>query len=110
MNEFDLIGPQFLSYYVPATLGTIFGAIAIQARLKVTSGEYQDVELSAYDVAYLSGGEKRVVDTATAKLLSTDVLTTAGTSPTRITAKTTLPNDADSVEQAVFQATRSHSI
>jgi uncharacterized protein (TIGR04222 family) len=110
MNEFDLIGPHFLAYYVPAALGTIFGAITIRAALKVTSGEYQDVELTAYDAAYLSGGEKRVVHAAAAKLLMSDVLSTVDTSPARITAKTTLPNDADPVERAVYQAARNHSI
>ncbi|CAN5607903.1 hypothetical protein BH10CYA1_BH10CYA1_12150 [soil metagenome] len=110
MNEFDLIGPQFLAFYSATTLGTILGAIATHAALKAISGEYQDVELSAYDAAYLSGGDKRVVDAAAAKLLIADVLSVAGTSPARMTAKTTLPNDADPVERVVFQAVRNHSI
>ncbi|MBI2810187.1 MAG: TIGR04222 domain-containing membrane protein [Candidatus Melainabacteria bacterium] len=109
MNEFDLIGPQFLTFYVPLTFGTILGAVATRYALKITNGEYQEVELSAYDAAYLSGGEKRVVDAAAAKLLVSDILT-AGTSPPSITAKATLPNDADPVERAVLQSARNHSI
>lgn len=109
MNEFDLIGPQFLTFYVPVTLGTIFGAIATRYALKLTKGEYQDIELSAYDAAYLSGGDKRVVDAAAAKLLVSDALA-AGISPPSIRAKTELPKDADPIERCVFQATRNHSI
>lgn len=109
MSEFDLIGPQFLAFYVPAALGTIFGAVTTRYALKITSGEYQDVELSAYDAAYLSGGDKRVVDAAAAKLLVSDVLTAAG-STAKITIKAELPRDADPVERAVFQAVRNHSI
>ena len=69
MNEFDLIGPQFISFYIPVVLGTILGAVATRYALKITGGEYQDIELSAYDAAYLSGGDQRVVDAAAAKLL-----------------------------------------
>lgn len=109
MNEFDLIGPQFLMFYVPLALGTIFGAVATRYALKITNGEYQDVELSAYDAAYLSGGDKRVIDAAVAKLLVSNALK-AGISPPSITAQATLPNSADPIERVVFQATRNHSI
>ncbi|MBS1956826.1 MAG: TIGR04222 domain-containing membrane protein [Cyanobacteria bacterium SZAS-4] len=109
MNEFDLIGSQFLALYIPVTLGTIFGAMATRYALKVTSGEYRDIELSAYDAAYLSGGDRRVVDAAAAKLLASDVLSISGSRAT-ITIKNELPKDADPIERSVFQAARNHTI
>lgn len=110
MNEFDLTGAQFLALYVPVTLGTIFGAIAIRYGLKITtSGEHKDIELSAYEAAYLSGGDKRVVDAAAAKLFASDILT-ASNSRAMITIKNELPNNAEPVERAVFQAARNHTI
>lgn len=109
MNEFDLMGPQFLSLYTPATFSTIFGAVALRYILKNTSGQYKDLELSAYDTAYLSGGDQRVVDAAAAKLLVSEHLV-AGISPPSIRANKELTNAADPIESTVLQAVKSHSI
>jgi len=109
MNEFDLMGPQFLAMYVPATFGAIFGAVVLRYALKIKGGEYTDVDLSAYDAAYLSGGDSRVVDAAAAKLLVSEVFTTELTQRS-IKATGTLPSDADPVERSVFQAVKNHYI
>lgn len=109
MNEFDLTGPQFLLVYIPATFGAIFGAVVLRYALKIKGGEYNDVELSAYDAAYLSGGDTRVVDAAAAKLLVSGVFTTELT-PGAIKATGSLPGDADPVERSVFQAVKNHYI
>jgi|LakMenEpi03Aug12_release.lakeMendotaPanAssembly.Ray.scaffolds.fasta_scaffold285948_2 uncharacterized protein (TIGR04222 family) len=109
MNEFDLMGPQFLSMYAPVTLGTIFGAIVLRYALKINGGEHKDTELSAYDTAYLSGGDRRVVDAAAAKLLVAQVFT-AGIAPPSIKATGELPNNSDPVERSVMQAVKNHSI
>ncbi|MBS2000476.1 MAG: TIGR04222 domain-containing membrane protein [Candidatus Obscuribacterales bacterium] len=109
MNEFDLMGPQFLAMYVPATFGAIFGAIVLRYALKIKGGEYNEVDLSPYDAAYLSGGDTRVVDAAAAKLLASGVFTSELTERT-IKASGILPSDADPVERSVFQAVRNHYI
>lgn len=109
MNEFDLMGPQFLSMYVPATLSTIFGAVVLRYALKLKSGSYKELDLSAYDAAYLSGGDNRVVDTAVAKLLVAKVLDTS-IAPQAISVAGELPNNAHSIEQKVVLAVRNNRI
>ncbi|HEY9733093.1 MAG TPA: TIGR04222 domain-containing membrane protein [Drouetiella sp.] len=109
MNEFDLMGPQFLSMYAPLTVSTIFGAIILLYTLKNKGGEHKETELSAYDTAYLSGGDKRVVDAAVAKLLVSKVFT-ASIAPPSIKATGELPSDADPIERSVLQAVKNHSI
>ncbi len=64
MNEFELVGRQFLPFYMIVMFATTSGALITRAALKNVIGQYPDLEMSAYDAAYLSGGDKRVVDAA----------------------------------------------
>jgi uncharacterized protein (TIGR04222 family) len=109
MNEFDLLGPQFLSYYLPATFGTIFGAIAIRGLLKNPKGEYADLDMTAYEAAYLSGGDRRVMEAAVAKLMVSEVLTTTAYPPFFKAAKD-LTGNIDPVERAIHSAAKNHAI
>jgi uncharacterized protein (TIGR04222 family) len=109
MNEFELVGTQFLPFYMIVMLATTSGALITRAALKNVIGQYSDLDMSAYDAAYLTGGDKRVVDAAVAKLLVSEVLTATALPPAiRVTG--VMPGNADPVEHSVFQAITLHTI
>jgi len=109
MNEYDLVGPQFLQFYMMLLSGSAIAALVLRAVLKHESGDHSELDMNAYDAAYLSGGDKRVIDAAVANLVHSNVFT-ARALPPSITATGTLSNTAHPVEQTVMQVVKSHAV
>jgi uncharacterized protein (TIGR04222 family) len=69
-HPWELSGPQFPELYVIGFLSTLvvmFGVQAALTRLGSRQGSH-DVQLDAYQAAYLAGGHRRLLDTAIAAL------------------------------------------
>jgi hypothetical protein len=71
MNPLDWRGPDFLVFYL-VLFGVCFGAalwLRRQLRAPAPEGALPDLDLSAYELAYLNGGKILTVNTAIASLV-----------------------------------------
>ena len=76
LNPFDWRGPDFLAFYV-ILFALSFGAalwLRRQLRLPLDDGQFENAELTAYELAYLNGGKILTVNTAIANLIRQKIL------------------------------------
>ena len=109
MNEYNFNGPHFLQFYLVLLIASTGAALILQAVLKRVRGEFGELDMNAYDAAYLGGADKRVVDAAVANLVHINVLT-ATPSPPSITATGTLECGAHAVEESVWATVKYNQI
>ncbi|WHT21536.1 TIGR04222 domain-containing membrane protein [Crossiella sp. CA-258035] len=120
-DTWGLTGPEFLGLYALALIVTV--AVAIRRRLsarKLTGAHPRTPELTVDEAAYLSGGTRRLVEAAVARLVATDALRVSrGTRPaatgkqaesmvdSRVLTAVRDRKPADGVEAATKQLNRS---
>ncbi len=70
LNVLDLPGPAFLKFFIPAAFAGFLVAAFVRRRLAGPHGEPRatDLDLDAYEVAYLAGGAQRVLQAALVQL------------------------------------------
>ncbi|WP_197043618.1 TIGR04222 domain-containing membrane protein [Saccharothrix sp. NRRL B-16314] len=103
-RPWGLSGPEFLELYWIALAVTLGIAIFVRVRLRGTRGVVPAGVLGLLDIAYLTGGPRRVAETSVAGLLDAGTLVPARSGSVRI-ADSTVP--AHPVDQAVLaDATR----
>jgi uncharacterized protein (TIGR04222 family) len=82
MYPFDLHGPEFISLYVASTVAATAGA-AVYRNIKSNTGTACEahplyVALDPYEIAYLRGGKKAVLDAVLATLVQSGVIAVEG--------------------------------
>ena len=108
-NPLDWRGPDFLLLFATIFLAGLAVALLLRYTLRL---EWGDGDMSAdgqiadpYEIAFLAGGKQRVIQTATATLLQSGVLSTSRQGPrTVFVAAQPLPAHAHEVESAVHAA------
>ena len=73
MNPLELKGPEFLEFYTIALIVASNVAAALRWYLRQPAGEPDSdaaFDLSAYEVAYLSGGDALACNAALARLVN----------------------------------------
>ena len=102
MNVLDLRGPDFLMFYLALIGIATVAAVALRFWLRGPGGEAPHfvANLDPYEVAYLSGGPRTVIDAAIASLVQADTLTVA--SGARLKTNGNLPPNAAPMERAVY--------
>jgi uncharacterized protein (TIGR04222 family) len=108
-NLLDLPGPQFLVFYI--VLMIVAAIVARWIKRQLVSPPWssaQQVNVDAYEAAYLRGGANEAVNTGIAVLVQKQLLKV---SKTALTIKTTapLPAGAHWFERAIYQAVNSPS-
>jgi uncharacterized protein (TIGR04222 family) len=111
MNILNVPGPAFLQLYVALLAVCIVAALALRAMLRspgdaLTPG--QTPGLHPHEVAYLSGGTNRVIDTAIALLVHRGSLNVNKTSRLLVSAGAP-PEDLTPLEQNIIHAVMTHS-
>jgi uncharacterized protein (TIGR04222 family) len=77
MNPFELLGPQFLLFYVIYAVLVITGTVIWRKRAELTQSPRIDLS-DPYLIAYLRGGEKEVLHVATIALIAKGLLVKTG--------------------------------
>src|SRR5438132_1661897 len=103
MNPLDLPGPLFLALYCLLLAGAAVVAASVRRGLLYPNDDPPEecFALSAYDVAYLEGGEELAASAALAKLFHGGAVTVSG--PDRLCAGER-PPEMEPLEQAVHAA------
>ncbi|MEU4807535.1 TIGR04222 domain-containing membrane protein [Actinosynnema sp. NPDC023587] len=103
-RPWGLSGPEFLELYWIALAVTAVWAIAVRVRLRGTRGGDPAGVLGPYEVAFLTGGPRRVVETSVASLIAAKALRPARNGSVSVVGT---PTAHDPVDQAVIaDATR----
>ncbi|MEV0675751.1 TIGR04222 domain-containing membrane protein [Actinosynnema sp. NPDC050436] len=97
-------GPEFLELYWIALAVTVAWAIAVRVRLRGTRGSAPAGVLGPYEIAYLTGGPRRVVETAVAALIASDALRPARNGSVSVVGKPVVHGPVD--RAVVADATR----
>lgn len=81
LNVFDYRGPDFLLFYVTGFIAAFAASVVLvqMARGRADSHEEGDLPDDPYEIAFLGGGGRRVVDAALAALYSRKVVKTGAT-------------------------------
>ena len=74
LDPFEWSGPEFLGLYIVLLIVAFFGARLWRKRLCDTGQEGSAMGLDSLQIAYLNGGESRVIDAGVAELMADDVL------------------------------------
>jgi uncharacterized protein (TIGR04222 family) len=103
MNPLDLKGPEFLGLYACLFVGVLLAALWLRRSLRSNGAEPppEGVNLAPYEVAYLAGGERLVVNAALANLVQQNALAVRPTER-RVTVIAPPRDDAPTVEKAVY--------
>jgi uncharacterized protein (TIGR04222 family) len=104
VNPLDLRGPKFLGLYVVAFAIAMILAATLRAAARggaTLAGDRED--LDAYEIAYLRGGARQVVNAAVTRLVARDLLTVSRDDGT-LRANTPVPGDLYPVEAAALRA------
>lgn len=104
-NPLDFTGPDFLFFYIAVTTLAVSLTVFLRQYLRQSSGDYSQElpDLSVYEIAYLTGGKLRAVETAIANLADRGHL--APRPATRsLQLATDLPPNSDPLEKAVVKA------
>ncbi|WP_170211721.1 TIGR04222 domain-containing membrane protein [Saccharothrix australiensis] len=92
-------GPEFLQLYWIALAVSLVFAIAARVRPRWTRGSVPAGVLDRYDLAFLTGGPRRVVETAVAALIGSGALRSARDGAVRVVGS---PRSDNPVERAVL--------
>jgi uncharacterized protein (TIGR04222 family) len=109
MNPLDLPGPQFLGFYAVLFLAAVLLAVFLRWWLRQPGDEVspEALMLAPEEVAYLGGGEERVVNSAIASLVQSGALEVSATEPNVHPQGEEPPAGASPLQRAVFAAARS---
>jgi uncharacterized protein (TIGR04222 family) len=104
MNPLNLTGPQFLAFYIMLIVSAVVVAIAWRSYLRQPIDELfpDTAPLSAYEAAYLEGGEDLAVNAAVVHLVQDEILSVKENKLVR--ESDVLPADAHALEKKVFDA------
>jgi uncharacterized protein (TIGR04222 family) len=108
MNVLDLRGPDFLKFYSTLMLAATVAALLLRQWLRSPGGggrvkSSELPELHPFEIAYLAGGAKAVIDAAIASLVHRGSLA-VDTKMRRLRASTLPPTGVTPMETAVFRA------
>ncbi|CCH29193.1 TIGR04222 domain-containing membrane protein [Actinosynnema sp. NPDC047251] len=103
-RPWGLSGPEFLELYWIALAVAVAWAIAVRVRLRGTRGGAPAGVLGAYEIAFLTGGPRRVVETAVASLIASDALRPARDGAVSVIGKPVVHNPVD--QAVIADATR----
>lgn len=98
-RPWGLSGPEFLElYWIALAVSTVF-AIAVRAHLRGTRGGLPAGALGLYELAYLTGGPRRAVETSVARLVDTGALRLTRDNTVQVVGS---PAAQDPVDEAVL--------
>ena len=106
VNPLAMKGPEFLGFYAQLIVfGLIWGYFwRWFSRVNSwTSTHTDDAELKPYEMAYLVGQEKRVIDLAVISLVKSNLLVVSADGELTPIPNAILPTRMDPVERSVFQ-------
>lgn len=98
-RPWGLSGPEFLELYWIALAASLAFAIVVRVRLRGKRHSAPAGSLGLYDIAYLTGGPRRVVETSVAALIESGKLRPARDGAVRVVGD---PVADDTVDQAVL--------
>ena len=105
-NVLDWKGPDFLALYIGLLIGGVILGIALRWLLRLPLGDLAQSEpLDAYEMAYLRGGPKRVVDAAVTKLYRLGFFKN-DTDPGRLVTVAMIADGLNTIEMAVLANAR----
>jgi uncharacterized protein (TIGR04222 family) len=110
MNPLELHGPEFLGLYLLVLMGASALAFGLRWLLRLPAGAPppEIAHLSPYEVAYLAGGERQVIDAALVRLIHRSAVVVAGPGTLSrrgdLTSSLVLPGKPHPLEEAVWQA------
>jgi len=104
-NPLDFTGEQFLTFYFVLSIIVVLLALLLRNYLRMPDKNpgQQLSSLKTYEIAYLSGGKNRVVDTAIATLVQKEYITAQSNQRT-LALNDAKENLSDPVEQEVAKA------
>jgi len=105
MNPFDLPGPEFLGLYAVLFVAAVTVAVFLRWYLRLPSDELprDGIELTAYEVAYLAGGDVLAVNAAMARLVR-EKSVTVDVANRKLVHDEELPADASPLEREIYAA------
>jgi uncharacterized protein (TIGR04222 family) len=108
-NPLDFKGSDFLAFYILVTIVAVSLTVFLRQYLRQLSGNSSQAlpDLSVYEVAYLTEGKLRAVETAIANLTDRGYLTPQPATRT-LQLAIDLPPDSNPLEKAVVQAVSSN--
>ena len=76
MNPFDLTGPEFLLLYKWVAIAAVCIGLVARGALRQPSDDpsHEALDLTPYEVAYLSGGARLAIDSAIVRLVHRELL------------------------------------
>ncbi|MEU7527879.1 TIGR04222 domain-containing membrane protein [Saccharothrix sp. NPDC042600] len=98
-RPWGLSGPEFLELYWIALAASLAFAIVVRVRLRGKRDGAPAGPLGLYDIAYLTGGPRRVVETSVAVLIGSGALRPSRDGAVRVVGN---PVADDTVDQAVL--------
>ncbi|MCC8249659.1 TIGR04222 domain-containing membrane protein [Saccharothrix luteola] len=98
-RPWGLSGPEFLELYWIALAVSVVFAVFVRVRLRGTRGDAPAGALGLLDIAYLTGGPRRVVETSVASLIDSGALVPARNGAVRLVGS---PVADHPVDQAVI--------
>ncbi|MEG4278389.1 TIGR04222 domain-containing membrane protein [Microcoleus sp. MON1_C1] len=104
-NPLDFTGPEFLFFYMVMATVAVSLTVLLRRYLRESSGHYSQElpDLSVYEIAYLTGGESRAVETAIVNLAIRGYLEPLPSTRT-LQLATALPPNSAPLEKALVQA------
>ena len=104
MNPFDLSGPEFLQLYLVVLAVALVAAGVARWLMRHPGDEPSEhaLDLTPYEIAYLSGGESLAIDTAIIRLVHLDVLFLDFSARSLTRREKTLSANPDPLEKAIY--------
>src|SRR6266540_2399800 len=105
MYPFNLPGPEFLGFYVIVFGVAVILALIVRELLRVPAGTPVpgSLDLSAYEVAFLAGGESHAVNVALANMIHRELLA-VNVSRRTVSRRDDLPSGAPALEHILHSA------
>ncbi|ROP37464.1 TIGR04222 domain-containing membrane protein [Saccharothrix texasensis] len=94
-RPWGLSGPEFLELYWIALAASLAFAIVVRVRLRGTRGDAPAGAPGLVDIAYLTGGPRRVVETSVASLIDSGALVPARSGSVRVVGEPVADHPVD---------------